>query len=428
VPRPSRHNAATPRGTAARRRLAVLPAAAALALACALAGCGHDRDSGVVVGRTLTIYSSLPQRGDAARSSHDLVRAENLALAQAGGRVGRFRIRFLSLDNTALPGGGWDPAKTSVNARTAVRDPTTIAYLGDAPTEATAISLPILNESGILQVAPTLTYAGLTTQEGAVAGEPDRYYPSGQRTFGRVIPADNVEAAALATAMHGENCVEAAVVDDPAPGGEGLAPLVAREARSLGLDVVAVERVPDPPSGLRPLADRIERSSADCLFVGSGADRRAVAALLGQLHDARPAMRFFGPEALDRAGLLDLLSAPVEDQLRITTPTLPPQAWPRLAQRFFRAFAQRYGHAPAADAIFGYEAMNAVLHAIDEAGELGNDRAEVVKQFFAIRDRRSVLGTYDIDDDGDTTLSAFGVNRVRDGRLVFDRVVRAQPA
>ena len=72
--------------------------------------------------------------------------------------------------------------------------------------------------------------------------------------------------------------------------------------------------------------------------------------------------------------------------------------------------------------------MNAVLHAIDEAGELGNDRAEVVKQFFAIRDRRSVLGTYDIDDDGDTTLSAFGVNRVRDGRLVFDRVVRAQPA
>ena len=120
-------------------------------------------------------------------------------------------------------------------------------------------------------------------------------------------------------------------------------------------------------------------------------------------------MRFFGPEALDRAGLLDLLSAPVEDQLRITTPTLPPPAWPRPAQRFFRAFAQRYGHAPAADAIFGYESMSAVLHAIDEAGELGNDRAEVVKQFFAIRDRRSVLGTYDIDDDGDTT--AVGLRR-----------------
>ena len=217
---------------------------------------------------------------------------------------------------------------------------------------------PILNESGILQVAPTLTYAGLTTQEGAAAGEPDRYYPSGQRTFGRVIPADNVEAAALATAMHGENCVEAAVVDDPAPGGEGLAPLVAREARSLGLDVVAVERVPDPPSGLRPLADRIERSSADCLFVGSGADRRAVAALLDAAARRASVDALLRPRGARPGGAA---RPPVRPPSRTSCASrrrrLPPQAWPRPAQRFFRAFAQRYGHAPAADAIFGYEAM-----------------------------------------------------------------------
>jgi len=416
------------RGMATRRALA---AALLVVAAVAAAGCGgggNDTAAGVVPGRTLTIYSSLPEQGGLARSSRDLVRAEALALAEAHGRAGRFRIRFVPLDNTATPGGNWDPAKTSVNARTAVRDATTIAYLGDAPTEATAVSLPILNEGGILQVAPTLTYPGLTRADGAATGEPDRYYPSGQRTFGRVIPTEDVEAAALATAMGEDGCVQVAVADDPSPGGENLAPLVAREARGLRIKVLRVEQVPDPPAGSRQLAEQVERSQADCMFVGTGADPRAVATLLGRLRDARPSMLFFGPEALGHGGLLTVLPAAVADDLRITTPLLPPQAWPRPAQRFFRAFAQRYGRGPSPDAIFGYEAMKAVLHAIEEAGELGNHRAEVIKQFFAIKDRRSVLGTYDIDEDGDTTLSVFAVDRVRGGRLVFDRVVHAEPA
>jgi branched-chain amino acid transport system substrate-binding protein len=415
------------RGMATRRAVAAALAAAAALVAAGCGGGGNDTAAGVVPGRTLTIYSSLPEQGVPARSSRDLVRAEALALAEAHGRAGRFRIRFVPLDNTATPGGSWDPAKTSVNARTAVRDATTIAYLGDAPTEATAVSLPILNEGGILQVAPTLTYPGLTREEGAAPGEPDRYYPSGQRTFGRVIPTDDVEAAALATAMREDGCVEAAVIDDPSPG-DGLAPLVAREARGLRVKVLRVDRVPDPPAGSRQLAEQVERSDADCLFVGAGADEQAIAALLRRLRDARPSMLFFGPAALARGGLLPLLPAAVADALRITTPMLPPQAWPRPAQRFFRAFAQRYGRAPSPEAVFGYEAMNAVLYAIEEAGELGNHRAEVIKQFFAIKDRRSVLGTYDIDEDGDTTLSVFAVDRVRGGRLVFDRVVRAEPA
>ena len=98
MPRSSRHPAAASAEPAARRAAALLAAIALTAAGCG--GGGDDRQSGVVVGRTLTIYSSLPQRGDAARSSADLVRAESLALAEAGGRAGRFRVRFVSLDNT----------------------------------------------------------------------------------------------------------------------------------------------------------------------------------------------------------------------------------------------------------------------------------------------------------------------------------------
>jgi branched-chain amino acid transport system substrate-binding protein len=36
-----------------------------------------------------------------------------------------------------------------------------------------------------------------------------------------------------------------------------------------------------------------------------------------------------------------------------------------------------------------------------------------------------VLGTYDIDEHGDTTITDYGVYRVQDGELVFDETVKA---
>ena len=38
----------------------------------------------------------------------------------------------------------------------------------------------------------------------------------------------------------------------------------------------------------------------------------------------------------------------------------------------------------------------------------------MIDEFFAIRDRDSVLGRYSIEPDGETTLSRYGVDRVRD--------------
>ena len=192
------------------------------------------------------------------------------------------------------------------------------------------------------------------------------------------------------------------MVDDPATGGEGLAPIVgargavARRSKSSRSTACRTR-----PPACAPLADRVERSSADCLFVGAGADRR------GRRRAARRSCTTrvrrcasSAPTALDRRGPARRLSPAVEDQLRITTPTLPPQAWPRPAQRFFRAFAQRYGRAPAPDAIFGYEAMMRGPPRDRRGRRARQPSRRGVKQFFAIRDRRSVLGTYDIDDAG----------------------------
>ena len=68
--------------------------------------------------------------------------------------------------------------------------------------------------------------------------------------------------------------------------------------------------------------------------------------------------------------------------------------------------------------------LNAISRATDH-GRTSARRSKVVAALFATRDRRSVLGTYSINHQGDTTLRRYGVYRIVDGRLVFWTAISA---
>ena len=72
---------------------------ALLVLACvaAVAGCGDEQSrSGRVPGDTLTIFSSLPLQGPHADQAQSIVNAQKLALREAGGKAGDFKVNFAS--------------------------------------------------------------------------------------------------------------------------------------------------------------------------------------------------------------------------------------------------------------------------------------------------------------------------------------------
>src|SRR4029453_2301331 len=129
----------------------------------------------------------------------DVVAGEKLALEAARGNGGKFSVKDVSLDYSTAAAGKWDASQISSDARTAAQDKSRVAYLGEFNSGASAISLPVLNEANILQISPSNTYVGLTRAEGADKGEPDKYYPAGKRTYGRVAPADHIQAAAQVT-------------------------------------------------------------------------------------------------------------------------------------------------------------------------------------------------------------------------------------
>jgi branched-chain amino acid transport system substrate-binding protein len=398
---------------------ACLGAASLLVVACG----GDDGGSAASGGKTLNVYVSLPFQGASKSRSEDMLLGAKIALKQAGNTAGGFKINLVSEDNSVAQSGKWDPAATSTIARKAAQDEAAIAYLGELNSGAAAVSIPILNEAGILQVSAANTAVGLTRAEGAEPGEPDKYYPSGKRNYGRVVPADHLQAAASVAYMQEHGCTSVYLTHDNEVYGKGLATQVQKAAASKDIAVTGFDGIEVTAANFRSLAAAIVKSGATCFYYGGITANNAVQ-LYKDVNAAAPDMKLFGPDGVSDADFSENLTPALEERVYVTTPTLPPNQYPPAGQALFEELRKaKGGSSPDAYALYTYEAMNAILLAIETAGEQGDDRAAVVDSFFTIKDRQSVLGTYSIDQFGDTTLKSYGGNRVKDGVIVFDKII-----
>jgi branched-chain amino acid transport system substrate-binding protein len=397
-----------------------------LAGAFALAGCGGGapRHDPPLRGARLTIYSSLPRRGPLRELAADMLGAERLALAQDGGRVGRYRVRLVPLDASTPGIGRSDPAQISQNARRAASGPHTVAYIGELATGSSAISIPLLNEAEILQVSPLDTAIALTTRSLAVAGSPERFYPKLRdvgRTFARVVPSDRSQVDALLRYMRRQGLRRLALLTDEDPSGRALATNLRAKAPAAGIAVVAREEIDEHALHDDDAIARVLEARPDAALDATGA-RPGAARLWRELSAADPRLPLYAPASLADPSFVAGLG-PAAAVAHVTRPVAAEGADPRAAWRFARAFARRYGRAPTPEARYGYEAMRSVLSAIRRAEAHDADglltRRAVVSAYFGTAPRAGVLGPYAIDAAGDTSLDDWGAYRVVGGALRF---------
>jgi branched-chain amino acid transport system substrate-binding protein len=402
------------------------------ALALGVGACGGDDDGGgggtaEGGGKTLTIYSSMPLQGASSPQTRAIVNGMKLALEQAGNRAGEFTIEFVSLDNSTAQAGNWTPEATSANARRAAQDDTTAVYLGEFNSGAAAVSIPVLNEVGVPQISPANTAVGLTTDEpGATAGEPEKYYPSGQRTYARIVARDSIKGPAMVSVMKEDGCTKVQLTNDKEVYGAGLAGAIEAAAGDSGLDVISNDGIDKAAANYRSLAQRAAAAGADC-FVFSGITGNNAVQLYKDFAAALPNAKLYGPDGVCESGFVDPkeggIPANVASRFKCTSPTLPTSELPPEGQEFFTAYAEKYGEkSPDPYAIYGYEAMRLALDAIQRSGT--GEKADILKALFDTEDRQSVLGTYSIDDNGDTTLTDLALESIENGRLKFEKVVK----
>jgi branched-chain amino acid transport system substrate-binding protein len=387
------------------RRFALLALLAAVLVGCASAG------SGIQPGERVNVYVSMPLRGPEAANGRDVVDGARLALADAGGKVGELGVDAIYMDDTSGTGSdaGWTPAAAAANARRASQDSAAIAYIGDFDSGATRFSLPITNEAHILQVSPASSAVDLV-QPFLGAGDqiPDLVQPTGERTFGRVIPSDEAQAHAGAQWAKRLNSDGVMVIRGHTQYDRVMASAFRDEAGAIGL------RIAKPGPGQEGR-------------VVSGLGYAAVeASEPAQLRVVRAIPRVIATDAL-LASSTKKLTGPQEGRVLITASAQDPRQLPRAGQDFLRAFQRRHLRTPGSYAAYGYEAMAVVLDSIRRAGESGADRDSVVDAFFDTADRHSVLGTYSIDDVGNTTLNRLAGYRAVHGRPVFTTDLSVTP-
>jgi branched-chain amino acid transport system substrate-binding protein len=402
------------------------PALAALALVPAVAGCGGvgSIPAAQTVGKQLTVYSSLPLQGPSAAISQQIVGGEKLALAHAGGHVGQFTVSYVSLDDSSPTSGEWDPGATATNAKAAAQDRTTIAYLGDFNSGATAVSLPLTNAAGILQVSPASPYVGLTSSLDAGQGEPERFYLGGRRTFGRVAPGDPVQAATQVALLRRLGVRRLYVVTDEDPFDQPLAQIVAADARRAGIEVKGQDTIPiGPGSDFTGEVARIAESGVQAVFLSATATSQA-AQLVRRLHGSVPHASLLASSATLNTVFTSNLGA-AEGATFLGSPVLATRLYPASAQGVLAQYSHRFAPSGEPYVLYGYEAMSVVLAAIRAAGNSGDDRRAVIDKFLATRDRRSVLGVYSMRPNGETSLSRYAIDRVAGGAPVFWRAFDA---
>jgi branched-chain amino acid transport system substrate-binding protein len=373
-----------------RRR--VLSTCTGVALAAAIAGCTAPASNQTVSGGTLSVYASVPPGGAGGQQAQDVLAAERLAYNQTGGKIGNFKLQFVPVNGK----------KVSDNARTVIQDDTAIAYLGELIPGLSAGSLGITNAEDVLQVSPTDTAVALTQSTATVPNSPNRYYESlssNGRTFARVVPTTSPEAKAQIQEMQALHVAKLYVGTDGSQYGQAIAQTVRADASQASISVVS------SPAG------------ADAVFYGASSEA-AAARLFNSTASSSPTVKLFAPSALSDTAFVSRLSPAVRN-LYVSVPGFMPSGLTAAATtQFLRPFVAAYHHTPAPQAIFGYEAMSAVLAVLRQAGSSADDRTTVVHGFFGIRNRNSVLGSYSINANGDTSIAPFIFTRLAGGRLV----------
>jgi branched-chain amino acid transport system substrate-binding protein len=401
-----------------------------------VSACGDDDDDGggggeSEAGGTLNVYSSLPLQGASRPQTTAMVQGIRLALDQANGKAGDFTIKYSSLDDSTAQAGTWTPEATSANARKVAQDDSAIAYIGEFNSGASAISIPILNEVPIAQVSPANTAVGLTSDEpGADEGEPEKYYPTGNRHYLRIVPKDTIQGAALASLMQDEGCQNAYILNDKEVYGAGLSRNIENSAKEVGLEILGNEGIDPKAPNFRSIASKMKSAGTNC-FVFSGITANGAVQLYKDVHAAMPDINLYGPDGVAESGFSDPkeggIPADVQAKTKVTVATLSPDEYPPEGKQFFSDFESQYNEPnPDPYAIYGYEAMKLVLDTCAEMGSSCSDKQAMIDALFQTKGRKSVLGTYDIDENGDTTLTDYGVYTIQDGELAFDKTIQAQ--
>jgi len=379
----------------------------------------------------LIISTDLPLQGSAFDSNDSTNKAIQLYLEQQGYKAGTYELAFKAYDNATAAKGSWDDAKCAANAQAHVANKKEVAVMGTYNSGCAKIIVPVLNQDKtgpMLMISNANTNPGLTKKWNE--GEPDKYYPTGARNYGRVCTTDDNQGSAAAQFAKELGIKSVYVLNDTETYGQGVAQAFVTEAKKQGIKVLSSgdsgEGWDKKQTDYTALFTKIKATKPDMVYFGGIFDNNG-----GQLTKDKvkvlgdnTKVKLMGPDGF--TGYPEFNSLPEAQGAYLTfaglsTDLLIANNPTGAGAKFVEAYKAKYGKDPVGSyPLYGVAAVQVILAAIakSDGTRKGVRDAVFTGSGITISANDSVLGK-DVSLDpatGDTNAKDITIEIVKDNK------------
>ncbi len=357
------------------------------------------------------IATDLPMQGGSRTQTLQMVGAIRYLLDQQNWKSGDYNIAFQACDDSTAQLGKWDPDKCSANAHAYAQNSKLLAVLGTFNSGCAAIEIPVLNQApggGLLLFSAANTYGCLT--EPCAGDEPEKYYPSGKRTYVRVAPSDPNQGAVDAKFLADRGVKSVYVLNDKEAYGLGVAKNFAGAAKALNMKVLGFSAFDPKQANFRALFTRVKNTNPDAVFIGGLVDENS-----GQLINDKVAI--LGPNTPNpNSGVMLMLpdgyttdavfqrsegGTPNAKGAYFTVAGVGIDKYKGAALKFINGFKSTLGGKPVDPyAILGAQSGRVLLDAIAKSD---GTRASVLDNVFKTKVDNGLIGSFAFNKNGDLT-------------------------
>ncbi len=366
------------------------------------------------------IASDFPLQGANRSLTTEMADAIEYMLEQQDWKAGDTVLGYQSCDDSTAQAGSWDSAKCSSNGRAYANNASVIGVIGTFNSGCAKLVIPIANRESLAMVSPANTYPGLTEGgPGTEAGEPDNYYPSGTRNYARVVWNDQFQGAANAQYAKELGLKKIFILNDGETYGLGIATLFSDYAEKLGIQILGNQKWDKKASSYESLASRISSSGADAVFLG-GIVCNNGGKLIKDIKAGAPNVQLLGPDGWTPISATIEGAGASANEMYITQPGVPVDQLKGTGKEFVDGFTEAEGKAPNPYTAYAAQAAQVLLAAIEKGG---TDRAAVSSALFETDVTDGIIGSFQIDENGDTTLGLVSVYQVKNGEETYVKSV-----
>jgi branched-chain amino acid transport system substrate-binding protein len=360
------------------------------------------------------ITTDLPLQGSSRAQSLQIVKATRFMLGQRSWKAGDVNVGYQSCDDSTAQAAKWDSGKCSQNAQAYAGNEKVVGVIGTFNSGCARIIIPVLNQApggAIAMVSPANTDVCITEGgPGCESSEPDKYYPTGTRNYARVVPHDIYQGAAVAEFAKAQGVKSVYILNDKEAYGLGVATRFRNAVPAVGIKVAGFAAWDPKASSYEALMRQIKQTGADAVFLGGLTDENGAQVIKDKVAVLGPnegKVKLLAPDGFTQQSTIDEAGVENAKGMFMSVAGVAVEDLTGDGKTFIEEFQKELGDEKVDPyAAYGAQAATVLLDAIETAGA---DRAAVIEALFATKVENGILGSFEINENGDPSQGKGGI-------------------